>query len=186
MTENQAIPAVGGARTNVIWALLRLSMGWTFFWAFLDKLFGLGFASCVDKKTMQYLGMLCDKGTWLTGGSPTMGFLKFSSKGPFAGFFQGLAGNAAVDWLFMLGLALIGLALLLGIGVRIAGYSGALMLVLMYTAGFIPPTNNPFLDEHILNAIICIGLVRSRAGQYWGLGGWWSGTSLVRRFPILE
>jgi thiosulfate dehydrogenase [quinone] large subunit len=86
----------------------------------------------------------------------------------------------------MLGLALIGLALLLGIGVRIAGYSGALLLVLMYTAGFIPPTNNPFLDEHILNAIICIGLVRSRAGQYWGLGGWWSGTSLVRRFPILE
>jgi thiosulfate dehydrogenase [quinone] large subunit len=186
MNDNPTMAPEIGAKTKIVWALLRLAIGWTFFWAFLDKLFGLGFKTCVNSKTMEYMGVLCDKGTWLTGGSPTMGFLKFATKGPLAGIFQSMAGNGFVDWLFMLGLALIGLAMLLGVGVRIAGYSGALMLILMYLAASIPPENNPFLDEHITEAIICLGLASVRAGRFWGLGQWWANTALVRRFPILE
>lgn len=155
------------------WAALRLSLGWIMFWAFLDKLFGLGFATLPAK-------------AWLWGGSPTLGFLKASSRGPLAYFFQAIAGHPAVDWLFMMGLLLIGLALILGIGVRIAGYAGALMMLLMYAAAFIPPVNNPILDEHMIYAVIFLGLTVVGAGRTWGLGRRWADTALVKRFPFLE
>lgn len=148
-------------------------MGWIFLWPFFDKLFGLGFATASEK-------------AWMLGNSPTLGFLKFASKGPFAEFYQGLAGNAVVDWMFMLGLLFVGVTLMLGIGVRLGGYIGALMLVLMYTAGFILPEHNPFLDDHLIYAIIMIGLAAARAGHYFGLGKWWSSTGLVKQYPILE
>ncbi|MBI4812415.1 hypothetical protein HY798_03185 [Candidatus Falkowbacteria bacterium] len=160
-------------KDQVIWGLLRLGMGWIFFWAFIDKVFGLGFATASGKG-------------WLDGGSPTFGFLKFATHGPLAGIYQSMAGNPVVDWLFMIGLLLIGLALLLGMGVKIAGYSGALMLVLMYTAGFMPPVHNPFLDDHIINAIIMIGLTVVDAGSWLGFGRWWGNTKIVQRFGWLK
>lgn len=148
-------------------------MGWTFLWAFIDKVFGLGFATTAEN-------------AWINGGSPTYGFLTHATKGPFAGFYQSIAGTIAIDWLFMIGLLLIGLALILGIGVRIAGYSGVLMLVFMYTAGFIFPEHNPFLDDHLIYAVIMIGLTFVKSGHTLGLGKWWAKTKLVRKLPILE
>ena len=168
-----------------IWFLLRIFMGWLMFWPFLDKLFGLGFSTCTDPKTGNFLGVLCKK-AWLSGGSPTSGFLTNAVKGPFAGLFKSLAGSPAVDWLFMFGLLLVGLCMLFGIGVRIAGYSGALLVVLMFLAEAVPPANNPLIDEHILYAIIFIGLAMIRAGRFYGLGSWWRQTTLVKKFPILE
>lgn len=160
-------------KINYIWGLLRLSLGWIFFWAFIDKLWGLGFATPVAK-------------SWLTGNSPTLGFLKFAAKGPLAEIFHNLAGNIAVDWLFMLGLAFIGISLLLGICVRLASYTAILMLALIYLAGSIWPANNPFLDEHIIYIIIAIGLTMAHSGQTLGFGRWWARTKLVTHFPILE
>src|SRR3990167_9560357 len=96
--------------TTYIIAVLRLAMGGTFLLAFLDKLFGLGFATEAGK-------------SWLDGISPTAGFLEFATSGPLAPFYQAIAGNVFVDWLFMGGLLLMGVTLLLGIGVRIAGYA---------------------------------------------------------------
>jgi hypothetical protein len=90
--------------------------------AFLDKTFGLGYAT--ERAD-----------AWVNGGSPTVGFLTFGTNGPFAGAFQSIAGAAWADWLLMVGLAGIGVALLLGIGMLIAAFSGALMLVLMYAPG---------------------------------------------------
>ena len=160
-------------KAEYIWTALRLSMGWTFLWAFFDKLFGLGFATAADK-------------AWIDGNSATAGFLKFGTKGPFAEFYQGLAGNMVVEWIFMVGLFAIGLALLFGVGVKIAGYSGTLLMLFMYTAGFIPPEHNPFLDEHFINAIILIGLTVVPAGQWLGFGKWWASTSLVQKYRFLE
>ena len=57
---------------------------------------------------------------WINGASPTEGFLKFGADGPFQGFYNSIAGAALVDWLFMLGLLGIGLALTLGIATRLA------------------------------------------------------------------
>ncbi|MFQ6101688.1 MAG: hypothetical protein ACE5OS_10720 [Anaerolineae bacterium] len=73
----------------------------------------------------------------------------------------------------MLGLLLIGLALVLGIGVNIAGYSGAVLMFLMWLS-HLPPEHNPFLDEHIVYIFLLIGLARAKAGQWVGLGKWWS------------
>lgn len=157
-------------KERYIWAALRLGMGWLFLWAFLDKLFGLGFATASED-------------AWLAGGSPTFGYLNFATSGPFASLFQSLAGNRAVAWLFMLGLLLLGLALILGIGVKIAGYAGALLMFLMWLS-HLPPENNPFLDEHIIYLIILIGLATVKAGQWVGLGKWWS--ERVKNYPFLE
>ncbi len=159
-------------KSKYIWGLLRLGMGWIFLWAFIDKVFGFGFETISGK-------------SWIDGVSPTFGFLKFAVKGPFAGFYQSLAGNVLVDWLFMLGLLFIGLALILGIGVKIAASAGALMLLLMYAAA-IPPAHNPFLDEHLMYIFVMFGLIFSKSGRVFGLGNWWSSTALVQKVSFLE
>lgn len=146
---------------------LRISLGWIFLWAFIDKLFGLGFAT--EKAS-----------SWLNGGSPTEGFLSFGTQGPFAGAFQALAGYAIVDWTFMLGLLGIGAALMLGVGVRIAAVSGALMMVLMWAAA-LWPANNPFMDDHLIYAGLLIMLALSSAGRTFGLGARWEATTLVQK-----
>ena len=153
-----------------IWAALRIGMGWLLLWPFLDKLFGLGFTTASED-------------AWIAGGSPTFGYLKFATSGPFAPLFQSLAGNPVVDWLFMLGLLFVGLALLLGIGLNIAGYSGAMMMLFLWLSR-LPPENNPVLDEHIVYMIVLIGLARVKAGQWFGLGKWWS--RLVKDYPALQ
>src|SRR5215207_8510578 len=114
--------------------VLRIVVGFTFLWAFLDKLFGFGYATPSER-------------SWLNGGSPTRGFLANSASGPFEGAYKDIAGAAWADWLFMAGLAGIGVALLLGIGMRVAAASGALLYVLMWTV-VLPPENNPSLDDH--------------------------------------
>jgi len=156
-----------------MWGLIRICMGWVFLWPFLDKLLGLGFSTAPEN-------------AWILGASPTTGFLKFGTGGPFAEIFQSLAGNPLVDWIFMLGLLGIGLALLFGIGVRIAGYSGALLLILMYLASAIPPEHNPFIDDHIIYALVLIALTFEASGTKFGFGKWWQKKKLVQRFPILR
>jgi thiosulfate dehydrogenase [quinone] large subunit len=95
-----------------------------------------------------------------------------------------MAGNAFWDWLFMLALAGIGVALILGIGMRIATISGVLLLVLMWSAA-LPPANNVFMDDHLIYAITLIGLLLVGAGKTLGLGNAWIKTTLVRRFRWL-
>ena len=158
--------------SGYIWGILRIGMGWIFLWAFVDKLFGLGFATKAE-------------GVWVNGGSPTFGFLNFASKGPLAEIYQSMAGNAVVDWMFMLGLIAIGLPLMLGVGVRLAAYGGAAMLLLMYSAASIFPENNPFIDDHIIYAIIMIGLTLVPSGHWRGLGRRWSDTRLVKKYRLL-
>lgn len=170
-------------KEQLIWGLLRLAMGWTFLWAFFDKVFGLGFATCRDAKTL-VVDVMCQK-AWVNGGSPTMGFLKFGTKGPLADFYQGLAGSALVDNLFMAGLFLIGLSLILGVGVRIASISGITMLLLMYSAAMLPE-NNPFLDDHIIYSLVMIGFIFTNAGDYLGLGKKWSNIELVKKYSFLK
>jgi thiosulfate dehydrogenase [quinone] large subunit len=151
---------MNGNNTKYIWATLRILLGWLFFWGFLDKLLGLGFATEPDA-------------AWIRGGSPTFGFLSFGTAGPFAPVFQALAGNPVVDFMFMMALMLIGLALLTGIGVRIAGYSGTALVLMMWLA-HLPPADNPLIDEHIVYAALLMGLATVRAGQWVGLGNWLS------------
>lgn len=151
---------------------IRLCLGWIFFWAFIDKVFGLGFATESGK-------------AWLDGVSPTEGYLSFGTSGPLGGFYQAIAGHPVTDVLFMAGLALVGLSLIFGVGLRIAGYAGALMMLLMW-ASVLPPSHNPLIDEHIVYGIVLVGIANSDAGRHFGLGTWWSKTSLVKRWKFLE
>ena len=151
---------------------LRLSLGWIFLWAFLDKMFGLGHETTA-------------KQAWINGGSPTKGFLSKGAEGPFADFYHSIAGATWANWLFMIGLAGIGIALMAGIAMRIAAGAGALMLVLMWTV-VLPPANNPFIDDHLVYALALIALALMGAGRYLGLGGIWERLAIVQRFPFLK
>src|SRR3989344_6132089 len=125
---------------KIIFIKLRLVMSFIFLWAFVDKVFGLGFATT-------------EANAWINGGSPTLGFLTHAVKGPFAHFFTSLAGQPFVDWLFMLGLLFIGLTLLLNRYVFWGGIAGAVMVMLMWLA-VLPPENNPIVDDHIVYALL--------------------------------
>jgi thiosulfate dehydrogenase (quinone) large subunit len=174
-TANHSTSRTDAPQRNVVGilaGLTRLSLGWIFLWAFLDKLFGLGFATEKDS-------------AWLEGGSPTQGFLEFGTKGPFKDFYASFAGATWADWLFMIGLLGIGLGLMLGVMVRISAWGGALMLFLMWTA-VLPPENNPFMDDHIVYALVLILLAEMGAGRWLGLGGWWERQEIVERTPVLR
>lgn len=152
-------------------AVTRLAIGFVFLWAFLDKLFGLGRSTPSER-------------SWLNGGSPTTGYLS-SLDGAYADTFQRLAGHAWVDWLFMAGLLGIGAAVMLGVGLRIAAASGVVMLVFMWAAS-LPLDNNPFLDEHLVYALVLVGLALTHAGDTLGLGWVWGRVPAVVRHPILR
>ncbi len=156
---------------RVVFAVLRVVMGFTFFWAFLDKLFGLGYATPSAK-------------SWINGGSPTKGF-RPTPRRPFAGFYKDIAGAGWADWLFMLGLAGIGIALLLGVGMRVAAVSGAALYLMMWSV-VLPPVTNPVVDDHIIGALVLLGLALVHAGDTFGFGRWWKRQPIVtrNRWPI--
>ena len=115
---------------------LRIIMSFVFLWAFVDKLFGLGFATKAGD-------------AWIRGGSPTHGFLAFATKGPFVEFFHSIASMAIVDWVFMLSLLFIGLTLLFNKYLKIGVFIGIILLFLMYIS-LLLPVNNPIIDKHIV------------------------------------
>ncbi|WP_242679918.1 hypothetical protein [Nocardioides sp. IC4_145] len=163
-------------------AVTRIGFGLTFLWAFLDKLLALGFGTGRDETgAVDQFG----DAAWVNGGSPTEGFLAFGADGPFKDLYGSIAGAWWADTLFMVGLLGIGLALTLGIGMRIAAATGALLYVLMWTV-VLPPENNPVLDDHLLAAATLVVLGALAAGDTWGLGRVWARTSLVERFPVLR
>lgn len=156
----------------IIRGVLRIFLGWIFLWAFADKLLGLGFSTIKAS-------------AWINGGSPTLGFLKYGTKGPLGSLFQSLAGSGAVDWMFMLGLLGIGLCLMLGIAIRFASWSAIIMLVLMYLAA-LWPANNPVIDEHMVYIAVLIYLSIAEPGEFIGFGKWWKSIALARRFPMFN
>jgi len=166
-------------------AVLRIGFGLTFLWAFFDKLLALGMATGKNAET----GVVDRFGpdAWINGGSPTFGFLNFgvSDSNPFQGFFTSIAGDAWTNWIFMLGLLGIGLALTLGVGMRVAAITGAALYLMMWAASF-PLENNPVLDVHLLGAISVVVLGLTLAGDTWGLGAQWARTTLVEKFSILR
>lgn len=129
--------------------LTRMLLGFEFLWAFFDKLLGLGFATK-------------PAAAWVSGGSPTAYFLKNVTHGPFAGFFQSFSGQAWVDWMFMLGLLGIGLALISGFYVRFGAFCGATLLLLMWLS-MLPPANNPIVDEHVVYAAFLAAIVADKS-----------------------
>lgn len=132
------------------WAgVVRILLGFTFLWAFLDKTFGFGFATTK---------------AWLFGtgdGNPTAGFLKFgvNPNGPLHDFYTNLAPSSPsglMNWLFMGALLGAGVGLVFGVGMRISSIGASILLLSMYFAvapwskyvdegGSTVASNNPLL-----------------------------------------
>ena len=180
-TGSTGEPRLTGMAARAV-AVLRIAFGITFLWAFVDKLFALGFHTGYDQAgTLDRFG----DAAWINGGSPTEGFLAFGAVGPFKGFYNSIAGAAWADTLFMLALLGIGLALTFGFAMRLAAGAGARLYVMMWTV-VLPPENNPVLDDHLLGAITLVVLALVGAGATWGLGSRLEQTDLVRKYPVLR
>jgi thiosulfate dehydrogenase (quinone) large subunit len=159
-------------------AIVRIVLGFEFLWAFLDKTFGLGYATPAAR-------------AWINGGSPTKGFLSRVAVGPFESTLHAWAGATWADWLFMAGLLGIGIALIAGVGLRIAAVSGTVMMLLMWAAewplakvtsvGEPSMSTNPIVDYHVIYALALIALAVTYAGSTWGLGRLWARLPLVQR-----
>jgi len=180
-TTSRTEPAFGAIITATAakaLAVLRVSLGFAFLWAFLDKTFGLGYATPAER-------------AWINGGSPTKGFLSRVAVGPLEGTFHAIAGASWADWLFMAGLLGIGIALIFGIGLRIAAVSGTVMMLGMWaaewplakftSAGEPTMSTNPFMEYHVLYALVLIALALTYAGHTWGLGRLWARLPFVQR-----
>ena len=161
---------------------LRLGIGFEFLWAFLDKTFGWGYTTT-------------NAHAWIHGGSPTTGFLSGVNVGPLQGTFHSLAGVTAVDWLFMLGLLGVGVALILGVALRPAAISGCTMLAMMYIAswpfakiGGGQPTGstNPIIDDHIVSFMALIAIGAFAALSVGMLSRRWSAFAFVRSHSWLR
>ena len=152
-------------------AVSRLTTGFIFLWAFLDKTFGLGFSTPAER-------------AWINGGTPSQGFLMSDAVvGPLKGFFAGIASPAS-DVLFMLGMLGIGVAVMLGIGLRVSAVAGTVIMIFMYLAEwpFTPNagSTNPLVDYHIIYAVALIVVAALAAGDYWGFGKVWKSLPLVQ------
>ena len=159
---------------RLILGLLRLAVGFIFLWSFLDKTFGLHYSTGPSR-------------AWIRGGTPAQSYLTGATTGkPLASFFESLA-VLAMDWLFMLGLLGIGVALVLGIGTRLAAFAGVVMLGFMYAAvaPWVWGSLNPVVNEHLVYALVLILIPLTSAGDTLGLGRWWKGLGLVKKLPFL-
>ncbi|WP_028046087.1 hypothetical protein [Cellulomonas sp. URHE0023] len=178
LVEDDKVTSLAGRR---VLAATRLATGFIFLWAFLDKTFGLHYST----------GAAVAEGdpslSWIDGGTPSQGFLTYAAQGPFKGFFNSIAGPAS-DWLFMLGMLGIGVAVMLGIGMRVAAVSGALMMAMMWLAEWplIEGSTNPLIDYHVIYALTLIAGAILLTGDTWGLGRWWAKLPIVRRWGWLR
>jgi thiosulfate dehydrogenase [quinone] large subunit len=164
------ITRVGG----IAIAALRISLGFIFLWASLDKAFGLGYSTPGAR-------------AWFNGGSPTNGFLSHVEVGPFQSPFNNIAGTWWADTLFMLGLFAVGVALILGVGLHLAAGAASVMMAMMWAAewplaqftstGAANGSTNPLTDYHVIYALAAIVLAVISAGNYFGLGRWWAGVT---------
>jgi len=177
--EDVAIPGTVVTSTAAkALAVLRITTGLVFLWAFLDKTFGLHYATPSAK-------------AWIHGGSPTKGFLSSVEVGPLSSTFHSMAGDPWVNWLFMLGMLGIGIGLISGLALRITALAGAAMMAMMWLAEFPLAQHtstghpsgsvNPLVDYHLIYAIVMVVLAATYAGNTWGLGKIWARLPFINR-----
>jgi len=188
-SEPAAAPLTGHRVGWVFLSLTRIAIGFIFLWAFFDKLLGLGFSTCrtVAEDGSYTIDVMCDS-AWINGARITEGYLA-SSSGPFADFFVNLGKQAWTDWPFMLGLLGIGFALCFGVGTKVVMVVGPLMLTFMYVSHYWPGTagaaQNPFVEDHMVQALAIIGITLVELGhQSIGFGTWWRKKVGVKHWTV--
>ncbi len=143
--------------------LLRISMGWFFFYAGIIKVLNSEWSAAGYLSGAKSLA-------WLYGAMlhpavlPTVNFMN--------------------EW----GLTLLGISLLLGVFIRLSTSLGAALMLLYYFALAFPyPNKNAFIvDEHIIYVFALLVLGAFHAGRVWGLETWCAGLPVCKRFPRLR
>lgn len=144
-------------------ALLRVSMGFLFFYAGITKVLDPNWSA--------------------------EGYIKGAQN--FSWFFNWLLNPAilpVVNFLNEWGLTMLGVCLILGIGVRLSSVLGAVLMLMYYAVLPFPyQTAHSFLvDEHVVYAAALLFLASARAGRVWGLENWCSNLPICAKFPKLR
>lgn len=144
--------------------LLRISMGWLFFYAGVTKILNPEWSAA--------------------------GYLKGAKS--FVWFYQWLLSPSilpAVDFLNEWGLTLLGISLILGIAVRLSSLLGTLLMLLYYFVILDFPYPNPhsfLIEEHIIYTLVLPVLATFRAGRTWGLEERCANLPFCSKFPKLR
>jgi thiosulfate dehydrogenase [quinone] large subunit len=152
------------------WTTLRILLGWSFIWAFIDKMFGFGFSTCRAPEGSS-IDFFCNA-AMIKGGSPTFGFLTYATPNSHLGsLFDWMASSGpdkigVADVLFMAALLLGGLSMMLGVGVRTAGIGSALLMLFMFLASEVWPENNPVNSSHIIEMVAFLGIATVGPGAF--------------------
>lgn len=144
--------------------LLRLGMGWMFFYAGITKILNPNWTSA--------------------------GYLKGAKT--FVVFYNALLSPSIlpiVDFVNEWGLLLLGISLMLGVFVRLSSILGAALMLLYYfpILDFPYPNTYSFIvDEHIIYALALLILAVWRAGRIYGLENWCANLPICSKFPRLR
>ena len=131
---------------RILLAILRIALGWVYFYAGWVKVVTY-FTPAKDWSATMFLNNL---------------------NGPLTPLFRTFGGSVAVDYLNAFGLLVLGIALVLGLFVRLASGGGVLLMVLYYLASY-PPENAFIIDVHVIYSIGLILLSAFGAGRTLGL-----------------
>jgi thiosulfate dehydrogenase [quinone] large subunit len=144
--------------------LLRLALGWVFLYAGLTKVLNPEWTAA--------------------------GYLKGAKT--FTDLYQWFAADANIGWVSFLnqwGQVLIGTAMILGIGVRIASWGGALMMLLYYFPVLVFPkigANSYLVDEHIIYALVLLAFGADGSKEMWGgVYPWLEKRGIFKKAPWL-
>jgi thiosulfate dehydrogenase [quinone] large subunit len=146
-----------------ILAALRIALGWLFFYAGITKVLDPAWSA---------------KGYLLGAKS-------------FAGFYAWLASDGVlpvVDFMNKWGLTLLGIALMLGLFVRLASLLGAGMMFLYWLPGLdFPHVDHGYLvDDHVVYALALLFFAAVKAGRWYGLDERCARLPICAKYPKLR
>ncbi|HEY4499535.1 MAG TPA: DoxX family protein [Candidatus Paceibacterota bacterium] len=94
-----------------------------------------------------------------------------------------------INFLNAWGLTLLGIALVLGLFVRLGSVGGIFLMAMYYLVilDFPYPNAHAYIvDEHIMYIMALLILTAFSAGRVWGLETWCSNLPICSRFPVLR
>lgn len=124
--------------------------------------------------------------------SPDWSAAGFMSGSPnFSGFFELMATPpflTIIDFVIPWAHLLIGLALILGICMKLGALGGAILMILYYIPRFEFP--GTIVEYHLIYALLIVYLAAVHAGRIWGLEGVLSKLGplqpYVQRYPLMR
>lgn len=150
-------------KSRFILFITRLALGWVMFYAGITKIMNPNWSAA--------------------------GYLKNAKTFPeIFNWFLNPDVLPIVNFINEWGLLFLGVSLILGVGMRISGILGALLMMLYYFPSLDFPmigTTSYIVDEHVVYALLLVYLAITESARYMGLGSWFVRTFASDR-PFLR